>query len=145
MKFKTQKAPPVGFQLAPMIDIIFLLLAFFIVTYQLTDNEKVMEISLPAASEGKAKQRENLEKIINIHADGRIVIDQQEISLDELEQKMGNLVRVNKSQPIRVRGDEETAYKHVVNVINRCSKAGIWNISFATGKPKSISSPQSEE
>jgi len=141
MKFKTQKAPPVGFQLAPMIDIIFLLLAFFIVTYQLTDNEKVMEISLPAASEGKAKQRENLEKIINIHADGRIVIDQQEISLDELEQKMGNLVRVNKSQPIRVRGDEETAYKHVVNVINRCSKAGIWNISFATGKPKSISSP----
>ena len=111
MKFKTQKAPPVGFQLAPMIDIIFLLLAFFIVTYQLTDNEKVMEISLPAASEGKAKQRENLEKIINIHADGRLVIDQQELTLDELEQKMGNLVRVNKSQPIRVRGDEETAYK----------------------------------
>ncbi len=142
MKFKTQKAPPVGFQLAPMIDIIFLLLAFFIVTYQLTDNEKVMEISLPAASEGKAKQRENLEKIINIHADGRLVIDQQELTLDELEQKMGNLVRVNKSQPIRVRGDEETAYKHVVNVINRCSKAGIWNISFATGKPKPTTQPE---
>lgn len=141
MKFKTQKAPPVGFQLAPMIDIIFLLLAFFIVTYQLTDNEKVMEISLPAASEGKAKQRENLEKIINIHADGRLVIDQQELTLDELEQKMGNLVRVNKSQPIRVRGDEETAYKHVVNVINRCSKAGIWNISFATGTPKPTTQP----
>ncbi|MGJ8655896.1 MAG: ExbD/TolR family protein [Akkermansiaceae bacterium] len=136
MKFNTQQAPPVGFQLAPMIDIIFLLLAFFIVTYQMTDNEKVMEISLPAASEGKAKQRDNLEKVINIHADGGIVIDQKPYTLDELEAKMGNLVRVNKSQPIRVRGDEKTEYKHIVDVINRCSKAGIWNISFATGTPK---------
>mgnify|MGYP000029413394 FL=1 len=136
MKFNTQQAPPVGFQLAPMIDIIFLLLAFFIVTYQMTDNEKVMEISLPAASEGKAKQRDNLEKVINIHADGSIVIDQKPYTLDELQEKMGNLVRVNKSQPVRVRGDEKTEYKHIVDVINRCSRAGIWNISFATGTPK---------
>lgn len=139
MKFNTQQAPPVGFQLAPMIDIIFLLLAFFIVTYQMTDNEKVMEISLPAASEGKAKQRDNLEKVINIHSDGRIVIDQQPYTLDELQVKMGNLVRVNKGQPIRVRGDEKTEYRHIVDVINRCSKAGIWNISFATGRPKKTS------
>lgn len=136
MKFNTKHAPPVGFQLAPMIDIIFLLLAFFIVTYQMTDNEKDLEISLPAASEGKAKARDHLEKVINIHADGKVVIDQKVYSLDELQVKMSNLVRVNKSQPIRVRGDEETDYKHLVDVINRCSKAGIWNISFATGSPK---------
>lgn len=136
MKFNTQQAPPVGFQLAPMIDIIFLLLAFFIVTYQMTDNEKDLEISLPAASEGVAKPRDHLEKVINIHADGNIVIDQKSYTLDELQDKMSNLVRVNKSQPVRVRGDEKTEYKHIVNVINRCSKAGIWNISFATGTPK---------
>lgn len=141
MKFKTQKAPPVGFQLAPMIDIIFLLLAFFIVTYQLTDNEKVIEISLPAATEGKAKQRENLEKIINIHADGRVVIDQQVLSLDEIEQKMGLLARVNKNQPIRLRGDKQTDYVHIVDIINRCSKAGIWNFSFATGTLRPVTTP----
>jgi len=141
MKFKTQKAPPVGFQLAPMIDIIFLLLAFFIVTYQLTDNEKVMEISLPAASEGKAKERDNLEKVINIHADGRVVIDQQELTLDQFEQKMKLLVRVNKNQPVRLRGDEATPYKKIVDVIDRCSKAGIWNFSFAIGTPRPIASP----
>jgi biopolymer transport protein ExbD len=136
MKFNTQHAPPVGFQLAPMIDIIFLLLAFFIVTYQMTDNEKDLEISLPAASEGKAKPRDYLEKVINIHADGSIVIDQKSYTLEGLQDKMTNLVRVNKSQPVRVRGDEKTEYKHIVDVINRCSKAGIWNISFATGTPK---------
>lgn len=102
----------------------------------MTDNEKVMEISLPAASEGKAKPRDNLEKVINVHANGSIVIDQKKYTLDELQAKMSNLVRVNKSQPVRVRGDEKTEYRHIVDVINRCSKAGIWNISFATGTPK---------
>jgi len=102
----------------------------------MTDNEKDLEISLPAASEGKAKQRDHLEKIINVHADGSIVIDQNIFTLDELQVKMSNLVRVNKSQPVRVRGDEKTEYRHIVDVINRCSKAGIWNISFATGTPK---------
>ncbi len=136
MKFNTQVAPPVGFPLAPMIDIVFLLLTFFIVTYQITDNEKDIEISLPAATEGKALERDNLEKVINIHADGIIVIDQREYTLDELYAKMSNLFRVNKSQPVRLRADEKTEYKHIVNVINQCSKAGIWNISFATGAPK---------
>ena len=36
----------------------------------------------------------------------------------------------------RSAGDENTDYKHIVDVINRCSQAGIWNISFATGTPK---------
>ena len=47
MKFSKHTAPPAGFQLAPMIDIVFLLLAFFIVTYQMTDQEKDLE-SIPS-------------------------------------------------------------------------------------------------
>jgi len=144
MKFNTQKAPPVGFQLAPMIDIIFLLLAFFIVTYQMTDQEKVLELSLPAATEAKAKKRDNLEKVINIHVDGRVVIDQQEYTLDQLKEKMSILVRVNKNQPVRLRGDKTTDYEHIVNVINRCSEAGIWNFSFATGTTKKEPAPPAE-
>lgn len=136
MKFSNHTAPPAGFQLAPMIDIVFLLLAFFIVTYQLTDQEKDLEVNLPTAEEGRAKVRTYTEKVINIHEDGKIVIDLKPYSLDELESKMGNLVRVNKSQPVRVRGDAKTDYEHIVRVIDRCRKAGVWNISFATGVPK---------
>jgi len=121
MKFSNHTAPPAGFQLAPMIDIVFLLLAFFIVTYQLTDQEKDLEVNLPTAEEGRAKVRTYTEKVINIHEDGKIVIDLKPYSLDELESKMGNLV---------------TDYEHIVRVIDRCRKAGVWNISFATGVPK---------
>lgn len=136
MKFNKHTAPPAGFQLAPMIDIIFLLLAFFIVTYQMTDQEKDLEVQLPTAEEGQASPRSHLEIVINIHEDGKVVIDRKTYSLDELQVRMANLVRVNKSQPVRVRGDAKTDYEYIVRVIDRCRKAGVWNISFATGVPK---------
>ena len=138
MKFNKHTAPPAGFQLAPMIDIIFLLLAFFIVTYQMTDNEKDIEVSLPTSEEGKAKARTYLEKVINIHEGGKIVIDQKSYSLVELEEKMRRLVRINKNQPIRLRGDKNTKYEYIVKVISACRKAGVWNFSFATGTPKPL-------
>jgi len=138
MKFTKHTVPPVGFQLAPMIDIMFLLLAFFIVTYQMTDNEKDIEVSLPASEEGKAKPRTYLEKIINIHEDGKMVIDGKTYNIDELHQKMKELVRVNKNQPIRLRGDKNTKYGYIVKVISACRKAGVWNFSFAAGTPKPL-------
>ena len=136
MKFNKHTAPPAGFQLAPMIDIIFLLLAFFIVTYQMTDDEKDVEVQLPTAEEGQANPRSHLEKVINIREDGTVIIDKKVYTLDELQVKMANLVRVNKSQPVRLRGDGRTEYKYIVQVLDRCKKAGVWNISFATGVPK---------
>lgn len=137
MKFSDNQPPPTGFQLAPMIDVVFLLLIFFIVTYQLSDYETELEVSVPTAEEGATTTRHYLEEIINIRSDGTIVMEKQDYTLDELQAKMKRLARVNKNQPIRIRGDADTRYQDVVNVIDRCRKAGIWNVSFATQKPKS--------
>ncbi|PQJ28706.1 ExbD/TolR family protein [Rubritalea profundi] len=137
MKFRDNQPPPTGFQLAPMIDVVFLLLIFFIVTYQLSDYETELEVSVPTAEEGITTTRHYLEEIINIRSDGTIVMEKQVYTLDELQAKMERLARVNKNQPIRIRGDADTRYQDVVNVIDRCRKAGIWNVSFATQKPKS--------
>lgn len=136
MKFSDNQPPPTGFQLAPMIDVVFLLLIFFIVTYQLSDYETELEVSVPTAEEGATTTRHYLEEIINIRSDGTIVMEKQDYTLDELQAKMERLARVNKNQPIRIRGDADTRYQDVVNVIDRCRKAGIWNVSFATQKPK---------
>jgi len=136
MKFRDNQPPPTGFQLAPMIDVVFLLLIFFIVTYQLSDYETELEVSVPTAEEGATTTRHYLEEIINIRSDGTIVMEKQDYTLDELQAKMERLARVNKNQPIRIRGDADTRYQDVVNVIDRCRKAGIWNVSFATQKPK---------
>lgn len=119
-----------------MIDVVFLLLIFFIVTYQLSDYETELEVSVPTAEEGATSARGYLEEIVNIRSDGTIVMEKKTYSLDELQAKMKRLARVNKNQPIRIRGDADTRYQDIVNVIDRCRKAGIWNVSFATQKPK---------
>lgn len=142
MKFKRKELAPAGFQMAPMIDMMFLLLSFFIITWQWSRNETEIDVSVPTSAEGAEAIRTSAgEKIINIRVDGTVVVDRTSLTLDELFDKMKNLAVLYKNQPIRLRADSKTEYQHVINVISTCTKAGIWNISFATQKPQPEKSP----
>jgi biopolymer transport protein ExbD len=137
MKFQRKELDPAGFQMAPMIDIVFLLLSFFIITWQWSRNETELDVSVPTTAEGADATRTSAgEKIINIRADGTVVVDRTALTLDELFGKMKNLAALYKNQPIRLRADSKTEYQYVIDVISTCTKAGIWNISFATQKPQ---------
>jgi biopolymer transport protein ExbD len=137
MNFRKQHSiEPTPMQLAPLVDVLFLLVIFFAVTSQYAKNEQVMDISVPAADEGKDKESRNVgEIIINIKTEGEIVVNGQELTEDELLSKLKNIVVIYKDQAVILRGDEVVDYKHVIRVLNTCQKAGIWNIAFATRKP----------
>ena len=136
MKFQKKTLEPAAFQMAPMIDIVFLLLTFFIITWQWSRNETELDVSVPTTAEGAEPVRVQGEKIINVLVDGTVIIDKTPLTQDELYVKMKNLAELYKNQPIRLRADEKTEYQHVISVISTCTKAGIWNISFATQRPK---------
>lgn len=72
------------------------------------------------------------EVIINLDSEGRIVINQHELTTDELLEKFQRLVKIYPGHPVVIRSDKSTRYEHLVAVIDTCSKAGIGNISFAT-------------
>jgi biopolymer transport protein ExbD len=122
-------------QLAPMIDIVFLLLIFFIVTWQFTKSETELSVSVPSAEEGADPERQKGEIVINILADGTIRIESVTVDLPQLLEKLASIAEQFENQPVRIRGDGEVSYQRVVEVIDTCTKAGIWNISFATQKP----------
>lgn len=122
-------------QLAPMIDIVFLLLIFFIVTWQFTKSETELSVSVPTAKEGAEPNRQKGEISINILADGTIRIESVTLDLPQLLEKLASIAAQYKNQPVRIRGDGGVAYQRIVEVIDTCQKAGIWNISFATQKP----------
>lgn len=124
-------------QLAPLVDVLFLLVIFFAVTSHYAKNEQVMDISVPAADEGKEKESRNVgEIIINIKTAGEIIVNGQQVTEEELLTKLKNIASIYKDQAVILRGDEVTDYKYVINVLNTCQKAGIWNIAFATRKPE---------
>lgn len=138
MNFRKQHSiEPTPMQLAPLVDVLFLLVIFFAVTSHYAKNEQVMDISVPAADEGKENESRNVgEIIINIKTEGEIIVNGQQLSEDELLVKLRNIASIYKDQAVILRGDEVADYKYVINVLNTCQKAGIWNIAFATRKPE---------
>ena len=122
-------------QLAPMIDIVFLLLIFFIVTWQFTKSETELSVSVPTAQEGAEPERQGGEIVINILGDGIIRVEGTTVDLEQLLEKLSQIAIQFENQPVRIRGDGEVAYQRIVEVIDTCQKAGIWNISFATQRP----------
>lgn len=137
MRFrKHAKIEPIPLQLAPMIDILFLLLIFFIITWNFARRETEIEISVPAASEGKAdKQHDVGEIVINVRKTGEIVVESVVQSEPQLLSRLKLLASVYKDQAIILRGDEKTEWQKLMNVLNICQEAGIWNVSFATRAP----------
>ena len=123
-------------QMAPMIDVVFLLLIFFIVTWQFTRSETELSVSVPTAREGAEPERQSGEIAINILKDGKIRIDGSTVDLQQLLVKLAKIAEQFENQPVRIRGDGKVDYQRIVEVIDTCQKAGIWNISFATQRPK---------
>ena len=122
-------------QLAPMIDILLLLLSFFIISYQFTRSETELKVSVPTAQEGAEPERQRGEIIINVLTDGTLRVEGTTVDLSQLHDKLSAIAKQFKNQPVRIRGDGKVAYQRIVEVIDTCQKAGIWNISFATQRP----------
>ncbi len=136
MKFSSRQPQPAGMQLAPMIDIVFLLLIFFIVTWQFSRSETELNVSVPTAEEGSELTRPKGEIIINVLSDGIIRVEGLTVDLTQLNTKLSAIARQFENQPVRIRGDGAVPYQRIVEVIDTCQKAGIWNISFATQRPE---------
>ncbi|MBN1521702.1 MAG: biopolymer transporter ExbD [Candidatus Aureabacteria bacterium] len=122
----------IGFQLAPMVDIVFLLLIFFMVTYVYYDMELALDITVPRAISSGSQKRLPGEIIINISREGHISVNQKVLTPDELEQMIMKISRLYEGQPVIIRGDGHAYHKDIIRVLDICAKSGIWNISFAT-------------
>lgn len=135
MKFSNRQPPPIAMQLAPMIDILLLLLSFFIIGWQFGRSETELNVSVPTAQEGAESDRQRGEIIINVLPDRVIRVEGSDMDLPKLHEKLSAIAKQFENQPVRIRGDGKVDYQRIVEVIDTCQKAGIWNISFATQAP----------
>jgi biopolymer transport protein ExbD len=125
-----------GFQIAPMVDIVFLLLIFFLVTWNFSRNETELDVKVPKAREGKETRRAVGEVIINVKNNGTVVMNRRQLSATELQDTLQKIASLYPDQAVILRGDESTDYRHVVEVLDTCRRANIWNVAFATSRPE---------
>lgn len=125
-----------------MIDIMLVLLMFFILSYKFASDETDLDIKVPTSKEGVDSSRVGGEILVNVRADGTVVVEGKQLSLEQLQEKLAGVVKIYKDQPIRLRGDGNVMYQKMVQIIDACRKAGVWNISFATQRPDQTAAPQ---
>ena len=123
-----------GIQLAPLVDVLMLLLIFFLLTWNAARNENELDVKIPKATQAKEKMAPIGDVVVNVKADGSVVVNRRTLSGPELTDLLRGLVQLDENQAVVIRGDEAGAYKHVVGVLNICSEAGVTNIAFATAK-----------
>jgi biopolymer transport protein ExbD len=119
-----------------MVDIVFLLLIFFLVTWNFARYETELDIVVPSAKEGKETRRSMGEVILNVRADGSIVLNRRVMEPEELKSALTRIGQMYPDQAVVLRGDENVDYKHIVRVLDICRAANIWNVAFATTKPQ---------
>jgi len=132
MTFQNREPESAVFPLAPMIDVVFLLLIFFIATMQFSQSERELNVSVPVAEEGADARQTVGEIIVNVKENGEVTVDNTLMTQEQLFAKLTRIAAVHKNQAIRIRGDGKVEYQKIVQVIDVCQKAGIPNISFAT-------------
>lgn len=119
--------------LTPLIDVVFLLLIFFLVTSEFEEEERRLDIVLPTAVSAAPMTSKPREIVIDVDAEGLIYLSGQVTNLDELEQLMIAAVAQNPTnQTAVIRADRATPFQPVVSVMDVCNRAGVTDYSVTT-------------
>ncbi len=122
----------VGFQLAPMIDMTFLLLIFFMVTTRISDRQRLVEIDLPLARHAAIPEDLSHREIVNLDAAGQIFIGERPADLPALKEFLRH--RYVEYPPLRlyIRGDRQTPARRIKEVMAAAAEAGAIEVIFGS-------------
>jgi biopolymer transport protein ExbD len=134
MKIIKKVEDDVGFQLAPMIDMTFLLLVFFMVTTKISKEQIKVDIRLPVASNAVIPDNVAERDIVSIDGGGNYFIGQRPADKKELTAYLKE--RFKNVPPLRlyVRADAETPGRQIKDLMKIASEAGAINVIFGTYK-----------
>jgi biopolymer transport protein ExbD len=131
---KVTEHEPATLQVAPMVDIVMLLICFFMLATTLVQGQKDPAVLLPLMKSPLAASERRAEMTINLRADGVITIDGQPVALESLEGLLSGEARLarDESRPLRVvvRADRRQRFAALDDVLSACRRAGLAQVVF---------------
>jgi len=127
----------VGFNMTPMIDVVFLLIIFFLVSSHLARQEVELQLDLPEAGTGERPAEDDTRRVIvNVLAraepGGQLMIGGRLMQPDELASLIGFEARQTQGPlEVRIRTDRRAPYRLVEPIMLACAEAGVWRVTFA--------------
>lgn len=130
---------PDTIQMAPLIDIVFLTLVFFMTTTVFSTLESEIDIQLPTASAATQSERAQGEIYINLRENGEIVVNNKVMELEELGAVLKRVAEYFPGGAVIIRGDNQAMLGRAINILDLCKDADIQNVSFAVVKDEDAS------
>lgn len=131
MPLKTHQPEEPSLNLTPMIDIVLLLVIFFMVGTQFTEAERQYEIDLPTVSTAQPLTALPDEIVINVDKEGTLFVNGDSLSMDELRRKLRAAHERYADQSVVIRGDGELNYQRIMDVLNMCQQVNINHLHLA--------------
>lgn len=131
MPLKTESIEEPTLNLTPMIDIVFLLVIFFMVGARFSEMERQYDIQLPTVSDVQPLTSLPDDLTVNVRRNGEIWYSGQKQTLPKLEAELQAARRNFPDQSVVIRGEGDGRYQHVMDVLAACRRAGIRAISLA--------------
>jgi len=134
MPLKTSQDELPSINLTPMIDVVFLLIIFFMVGTNFNQSEGRIELEVPKVSGVGALVAPPESRVVQVTKDGAVALDGKDISLPDLRQQLESSKRQYADISVVVRADAKAAYERVAEVLGVCSDAKVKiNLGFRPG------------
>lgn len=134
MKFWQPEDGDVGFELTPMIDLVFLLVAFFMTLASVITADVIEGITIPVAGEAKVSEEKRDRQYVSIKGDGSLYFGHLQLNYDELAEHLIKAREENPHLRIYLRADADTPHRYVNEVMASCGQAGIFDLIFAANQ-----------
>jgi len=120
--------------MTPMIDMVFLLLVFFMTVSTLAQADRAKKLDLPKSAQSDVPDAENLPNrgTISIDAEGVIFLGVEAVSLEDMQATMKTSLEANPELRILLRADQVTPYSEIKQVLKACAEVGAYEVIYAT-------------
>ena len=133
MKFlRRNKSRAPQLALTSMLDVIFLLLCFFVTVSVFSQWENEISITLPTAETSDVPERLPGEIVLNVDKSGKVTVNGAVWTAADVTARLAKVAKLYPGQPVIVRADKDVRYETLVGVIDACRAADVWNFSLAT-------------
>ena len=133
MPLKIEREDQNAINLTPMIDIVFLLIIFFMVSTkfsELNEAERDLSINVPTVSDASALTSAPKKRLIEVARDGTITLDQQQVTLTGLSMKLTAAKKQYPKLGVVIRGDGKSDFQPIASVLATCRRAQITDLNL---------------
>jgi biopolymer transport protein ExbD len=131
MPLKTQHDEMPNLNLTSLIDVVFLLIVFFMTASRFTDPARDIDLRLPEVAQGDALSVAQKAREVVVRVDGEMLLDREAVTVDELTKRLSEAILATPQQSVVILGDAGCPFQHIAAAMAACKEAGVSELAVS--------------